>query len=399
MTSSNKASGFITLTVVLIIVLLITALTLMTGKMLVGEQRSASNQMRYHEAMNAAQVGLDKAAVQLMSDFSVRTNFTHLTAAPYYRVTFGNVTDITLGSSIIQAVTVTSVGTSGYSANSTTSTDAESQVTVSQQIVSISPISSTPAAPLTVAAGMAAGGNFSVAANPNGGGPGVPVSIWSSGSVDIGSSSSTCGQQEYYDGTCSASPYSSKAAEKNSDIVDNDLVNFPKDLLAYIFNGSTSYTEVIDDVKASYANDPAEAALHVGADGTGLENCDKLAKTSNGIYVITGLGGCEIGADQQIGTQDKPVILLVVNGNFKMNGGSNVYGIVFAYTDATDIDNVTYDVNINGTATLHGALVANYKLGNSSGTYNAVYDAEALGNLPTTVRSIVATVPGSWRDW
>lgn len=37
MTSSNKASGFITLTVVLIIVLLITALTLMTGKMLVGE--------------------------------------------------------------------------------------------------------------------------------------------------------------------------------------------------------------------------------------------------------------------------------------------------------------------------------------------------------------------------
>lgn len=344
--------------------------------------------------MNAAQVGLDKAAVQLMSDFSVRTNFTHLTAPPYYQVTFGDVTDITLGSSVIQAVTVTSVGTSGYSANSATSTDAESQVTVSQQIVSISPISSTPAAPLTVAAGMAAGGNFSVAANPNGGGPGVPVSIWSSGSVGIGSSSSTCGQQEYYDGACSASAYSSNAAGKNADIVDEDDENFPEDLLAYIFNGSTSYTEVIDDVKASYANDPAEAALHIGADGTGLANCDNLDTTSNGIYVIK--GACTV---DDVGTRDEPVILLVVNGDFTMNANSEVYGIVFAYTDAANIETVPYDISINGTATLYGALVANYKLGNSNGSYNAVYDAEALGNLPTTVRSIVATVPGSWRDW
>ncbi len=394
MTSSNKASGFITLTVVLIIVLLITALTLMTGKMLMGEQRSASNQMRYHEAINAAQVGLDKATVQLMADFSNRTDFKNLGTAPYYQVTFGKVTDITLGSSIVQAVTVSSVGTSGYSANAATSESAESQATVSQQIVSISPISSTPAAPLTVAAGMAAGGNFSVAANPNGGGPGVPVSIWSSGNVNVGSSSSTCGQQEYYDSTCSSLPYSSNAAGKNSDIVDNDTVNFPDDLLAYIFNGSTSYTEVIDDVKASYANDPAEAALHVGAAGLGLANCNNLTTASNGIYVVK--GDCTVS---NVGTRDKPVILLVVNGNFTMNANSKVYGIVFAYTDAKNTDTVPYDIKINGTATLYGAMVANYKLGNSNGSYNAVYDAEALANLPTTVRSIVATVPGSWRDW
>ena len=75
-----------------------------------------------------------------------------------------------------------------------------------------------------------------------------------------------------------------------------------------------------------------------------------------------------------------------------------VYGVVFAYTDAADINNVPYDISINGTATLHGALVANYKLGNSNGSYNAVYDAEALKNLPNTVKSITATVPGSWQD-
>lgn len=196
MTSFNKASGFITLTVVLIIVLLITALTLMTGKMLMGEQRSASNQVRYHEAMNAAQAGLDKAIIQLMDNFENQTNLNHLTAAPYYHVTFGNVVEVPLGSSTIKTVTINSVGTAGYSASSATSTNAESQATVSQQVLSISPISATPAAPLTVAAGMAAGGNFTVAANPNGGGPGVPISIWSKNTVAVGSSSSTCGQQE-----------------------------------------------------------------------------------------------------------------------------------------------------------------------------------------------------------
>ncbi len=393
MTNFNKTSGFITLTVVLIIVLLITGLTLMTGKMLMSEQRTASNQVRYHEATNAAQMGIDKAVAQLMASFANRSAISSA-EAPYYKVSFGDVSEITIGSTTLKSMVITSEGTSGYSADSESPDDAESKVTINQTVVSVSPISSTPAAPLTVAAGMAAGGNFSVAANPNGGGPGVPVSIWSSGIVNIGSSSSTCGQQEYYDGTCSSLAYSSNAEGKNADVVDQDTDNFPGDLLAYIFNGSSTYTEVIEDVKASYATDPALSALHIGADGLGLDNCDALDTSSSGIYVVT--GNCRV---DDVGTLAAPVILLVVNGNFTMNANSDVYGVVFAYTDATDKDNAPYDISINGTATLHGALVANYKLGNSNGSYNAVYDAEALANLPTTVRSITATVPGSWQDW
>ena len=203
MTNFKKTSGFITLTVVLIIVLLITGLTLMTGRMLMSEQRAASNQVRYHEAANAAQMGVDKAVVQLMNNFTDHSVI-ETTEAPFYSVTFSDISEITIGSSNLKSTTITSVGKSGYSSESSLVDNAESKVTVRQTVVSMSPISSTPAAPLTVAAGMAAGGNFSVAANPNGGGPGVPVSIWSSGTVNIGSSSSTCGQQEYYDKTCSS---------------------------------------------------------------------------------------------------------------------------------------------------------------------------------------------------
>ena len=391
MTSFNKASGFITLTVVLIIVLLITALTLMTGKMLMGEQRSASNQVRYHEAMNAAQAGLDKAIIQLMDNFENQTNLNHLTAAPYYHVTFGNVVEVPLGSSTIKTVTINSVGTAGYSASSATSTNAESQATVSQQVLSISPISATPAAPLTVAAGMAAGGNFTVAANPNGGGPGVPISIWSKNTVAVGSSSSTCGQQEYYDGTCSLEAYSSSKAGINSDILANDP-NFPADLLSYIFNGSTSVQDVIDSVKSSYSS-TAQIALHIGASGTGLTNCSSLDTSSKGIYVIRGT--CSPPGD--VGSRAFPVILLVVNGSFTMNANKNIYGIIFTYTEPSATG--TYDVMLNGGATIYGALVSNFELGNSNGTYNAVYDAETLSNLSNSVESIVSTIPGSWRDW
>ncbi len=393
MTNFKKTSGFITLTVVLIIVLLITGLTLMTGRMLMSEQRAASNQVRYHEAANAAQMGVDKAVVQLMNNFTDHSVI-ETTEAPFYSVTFSDISEITIGSSNLKSTTITSVGKSGYSSESSLVDNAESKVTVRQTVVSMSPISSTPAAPLTVAAGMAAGGNFSVAANPNGGGPGVPVSIWSSGTVNIGSSSSTCGQQEYYDKTCSSLAYSSNAEGKNSDIVDGQHVpdQFPEDLLAYIFNGSSSYTDVIEDVKATIT-DTTLLATHIGTDGTGLDNCDDLNTASSGIYVVT--GDCRV---DDVGTQIAPVIILVVNGNFTMNANSDVYGVVFAYTDAADINNVPYDISINGTATLHGALVANYKLGNSNGSYNAVYDAEALKNLPNTVKSITATVPGSWQD-
>lgn len=46
-------------------------------------------------------------------------------------------------------------------------------------------LAGTPAAPLTVAGGMAVGGNFTVVANPNGGDLEKPLSIWTNDYVDL----------------------------------------------------------------------------------------------------------------------------------------------------------------------------------------------------------------------
>lgn len=390
MISFNKSSGFITLTVVLIIILLVTALTLMTGRMLLNEQRTASNLVRYHEAANAAQFGLDKAIAQLILDSENRTNIAVTSTAPYYNVTFGTATTVNVGGNTMDVIPITSIGRSGYSAGATASTEAESHVTIEQQIVIVPALSAAPAAPITVAAGIAAGGNFSVAANPNGGGPGVPVSIWSENTVNIGSSSSTCGQQEYADGTCSSSPYSSNKTGKESDIVDNDTVNFPDNLLAYIFNGSQTIQDVIDYVKQAYPE--SEYSTRLGT-GNGLADCSSLNTGSKEIYIVR--GNCNPPGD--VGSADTPVVLLVVNGDLTLNANKNIYGLVFAY--AENPATATYDITLNGNATVYGALVANYELGNSNGTYNAVYDADVLSKLKNQVNSIIALVPGSWRDW
>jgi hypothetical protein len=45
-------------------------------------------------------------------------------------------------------------------------------------------------------------------------------------------------------------------------------------------------------------------------------------------------------------------------------------------------------------------LISNHEVGNANGTYNAVYDAEALSNIQNNQDFVsLYKVPGSWRDW
>ena len=397
MTNFKNTSGFITLTVVLIIVLLITALSLMTGKMLMTEQRSASNQVRYHEAMNAAQAGLDKAIAQVQSadDFDDLIDFDSTSSPPYYHVEFGDITEITLGSNTVKSVTINAVGTSGYSAD--IEANAESQVTLNQKVVAFPTISGLPYAPLTVAAGMAIGGNFIVAANPNGGGPGVPLSIWSEEIItesDITGSFSSCGQQEYADNQCDDNPYSNKD-NVGSDILSDDD-GFPSNLLAYVFSGNQTIQDVIEDTIQMY---PEADNYYVDRIGDGEINqpetvCDNLVKAgsaASGRYIIK--GGCAING--VIGSLENPVQLLIWDGDLTLNANTVIWGLVFTYSDSA----TEYDVKLNGGAVLHGVFVSNFGLKISNGQFDAVYDANVLKNLVSQSNPIVATVPGSWRDW
>ncbi|MCD8547505.1 MAG: pilus assembly PilX N-terminal domain-containing protein [Aeromonadaceae bacterium] len=373
MISSRPAAGFTTLTITLIVVILVTALSLMTGKILMGEQRVAANEMRYRAALASAQAGLDEAIARVGADLTFRGPLTR-NSGTFYSVTFDADQQIPVGTGQLPLLSLRSVGTSE---------DGEGQVILHQQVVISDVVAGTPDAPLTVAAGMAVGGNFNVGANPNGGGSGVPLSIWTDGNVELTTGSgNTCGLQEYYDGNCSSAAYSS-AGNKQADILDNDTVNFPADLLKYVFG--------VPDTDEGMAQ-LEERLAKLGR--VPLTGCTSLNTSSSGFYIVD--GSCSGGS---MGSRDHPVVVLVRNGDLTINANSEIYGMVFTY-DKVPGDANTYDVKLNGGATVYGALIANHKLGTANGTYNAVYDAETLQNIQDGQEfSYVARVPGSWRDW
>lgn len=397
MISTKKASGFITLTIVLIIVILITALTLFTGKMLMNEQRTASNVSRYHEATNYAQTGLDKAVIQLRDDFDNHTSLSKLDEPPYYHVSFGSNKEIKLGKNTINAVTITSIGTSGYAANSSASSTAESQATVSQDVVKIPTISGSIDSPLTIAAGVNLTGSVNVVANPNGGGPSVPLSVWTKDEVtedDLAGNFNSCGQQEYYAATCDEDSYSD-STKLNSDILSDDP-DFPENLLAYVFAGAQTMQDVIDDTKQMYsdANDYYTDRIGDGTINSAATVCANMKNKGSaayGRYIIK--GECDIKTT--IGSKDKPVQIVIWDASFKFNAGGEVYGMIFNYAD----DGNSYDIAANGGAVIYGVFLSNYQMKISGGGFDAVYDADVVANMADTSTPIIASVPGTWRDW
>lgn len=384
---NSKAGGYVTLVVTIIILLIVTALGLITAKMLVTEQQASINQLRYREAMAAAEAGLEAALVKLELDADWRGMLTSSAAAPFYEVTVADAVSIPSGDATVMVIQLTASGSSGAAVGSLAS---EAGATLRQQAILDHVIAGAPGAPLVVAAGMAAGGNFTVAANPNGGGAGVPLSIWSGSAVSVGASSQTCGLDEYYSGTCNSSAYTNKTTTGNDILVGSASATpptFPPDLVQYIFGNKS-----VDEIKIM-------AGENVYA------NCNSLSADSAGLYFIE--GDCVPSSDVGCKVADYPacthtlntVVLFIKDGNFRLNANRKFYGLVFNY-DSNPAAAPDYDITINGTATLFGAMVANYELGKSNGTYNAVYDAEVMDDIQTGLPfSRIYKIPGSWRDW
>lgn len=279
--SSKNSRGFITLTITLIIIILVTILSLMTGRMLMNEQRSNSNSLRYKEAASSAQAGIDAALTRLSLNNDFRGDFSNTTGS-FYQVSFGTDSEIEAGEGTLPVVSIVSVGTSGYSPGSNNSDDAESKVTIQQKAIIGNILSGTPDSPLTVAAAMTAGGSFNVVANPNGGGPGVPLSIWSAETVNMSGNINTCALQGVtFDSNgnatsvCNANLYSEKD-NKNSDILDDDP-NFPSNLLLYMFG--------VKDLEAFLAKYYTDKDI--------LPNCNSITSASTGVFVVD--GDCTLG--------------------------------------------------------------------------------------------------------
>ncbi|WP_108652182.1 pilus assembly PilX N-terminal domain-containing protein [Dongshaea marina] len=369
----RKLSGFTTLTITLIMVLFITTITLVTGKVMVTDRRIVANEIRYQQALVAAQAGINDAIARLSRDINWRESFPltltgSQASGASYNVAAVNEAPIAIADDLMPLVTFTSTGSSA---------DGLARSTVHEQVTVSFSIAAIPDAPLMVAGGVDVG-SLTVATNPNGGGPGVALSIWSDALVDLSNGSGhTCNQEEFYYGYCSSQSIS-EFDNKQADILDNDP-NFPANLIAYLFG--------ID----SDASGMAE--LEYRADS--ISNCALLTLASSGFYIVDGV--CNLSG--QVGTQKYPVTLLVRNGDLVMNSDLKFYGLLFSY-DSVPSGGVAYEIEMIDGAMIYGALISNHELESADGEYTVVYDEATLNNIKTgQAFSLVNRVPGSWRDF
>ncbi len=365
-----RQRGAVVLISVVMLMVLVGSVTAYTARVKSLEYKIMLNEQNQTSAFFAAEAGLMHGLGELASDpdwdgtpvaLNQGDNTSFNVSAARQQI------DRVAGS--IDLITLTASGTSA---------DGLANSRVQEQAILYSVLANPPDVPLIVSGGLHVSGNFEVAANPNGGGTGVPLSIWSDGEVDMNNGSgTTCGLQEFSDGVCSSQPYSEKGFQ-DLDIVDNDP-NFPTDLFQYMFNLPESQWP----------------SLRADADQR-LTSCDSLGPGTLGLIWVD--GSCSINANAVVGSPDDPVILVVSDGDITMNGGAVLNGILFSFRKPGTL--LDFELNMVGGAQVNGVVASNHQVGHSNGTYNAVYDADVLAQIMQhDAFKRVARVPGSWRDF
>jgi len=356
----------ILLTVVLLLIM-VTLITLYTGKIQTFEHQIVINTQNQKWAQLSAKAGLDQGLGMLKVNKFL----------PGVEVS-GNLEDNS--TFIISAISedlpgsrkLVTIKASGKSA------DGLAKATVSEQSLVYPILFNQPPAPLMVKHGFSSAGEFEVASNPDGRGIAAPLSLWSDAVVTLsGTHHHSCVLSEFHTGNCSTNTYSDHSI-KQPDIADGSA-SFPEDLLSYLFNiPSTEWIQ-----------------LQQQSDFL-LADCDTLGIGSWGVIWVN--GDCDVSASTQIGSQSEPVILVIFDGNVVFQNNVILYGLLFSFRPADSIK--VLDINMQTHSVVFGAVVTNYQLGTKGVLTRVVFHADVIQKLQDSKRlQRVARVPGSWHDF
>jgi Tfp pilus assembly protein PilX len=457
-TAPSKQRGYATLAISMVILVALTLMTLFAGRVGMMETKTSANDVRAKEAQGAAEGAIEEGLAYLSVNGDQIQTWTWA-ACPAVGTAINTLTELacndgngdSVGAGYIHIANVQGnpgqidgyntppalgTGASTYRLHFLTKENAHAAGTqpypravitmvaegfgadnsarslVRQSFNHFNPTAGTVASPLMAAGTIPITGTFHVVANPNGGGPGVPVSVWSESDVTGSGSGATCHIQEFLDSdspsgsqsytdpltgethditlctscTCPASDPISDSGIENYDILDIDSnvgvnpdTTFPTDLFQYVFGIPGSEWETIYD------------------DAQKPGDCSSLDNTSSGIFWIDGL--CDFGNASQVGSYEKPV-LIVAEGGFKANGNGEIFGLLFAYDPAIPKGTATLDVQLNGGPTVYGAVISNQNVSLPNGTYRMRYDEQVLKNVSQNPGGPgLGKLPGTWSDY
>lgn len=427
MTEVKKQQGMVTIIVAVVILVVITIMVLFAARVGIFDQRMSANEARYKEAFAIAEAGLDFAAERFESEFTrlydgsnnTTSNTTLLTVLansqfasntkidgttpeanePYFTATIID-SGVSPTGSAINAYTVVATGVGS---------DGTATATIQRQF-SMAYVfgGAVPEVPIIVGGSVGTGGNFNIVANPNGGGPGVPVSIWTgpnNSDVTVTSSSATCHFEFYVGGNAQCSNPSGKQENISRgtnpataissydptypDILPNDP-DFPTDLFNFVFGVPRDSWKTIETQTRSETND-----TQVGTDCSAMVAAGTAAGIGFPIWWVN--GNCSISGGPIIGSTDNPVILIVADGQLKVTGGAQINGVVFLFDKP---GGGSPSASLGGTTEIVGSFVSDAGGSAMSGSYSVVYDPSIVDSFVSDGSNYsFAWIPGSWRDF
>lgn len=258
------------------------------------------------------------------------------------------------------------------------SADSLAKATVMEKALVYPILINPPPAPLMVKHGYSSDGEFEVVSNPDGLGSAAPLALWSDVVIDLsGTNHHSCMLNVFNQGNCITQSYSNENV-KLTDIAD-DSASFPADLASYLFNI------------------PSTEWIHLEQESDlVLADCDTLDIGSWGVIWVN--GDCIISASTQVASDAEPIILVVFDGKVEFATDVVMYGLLFSFKPAGSIKSL--DINMQSDSAVFGAVVSNYQLGTSSDLTRVIYHADVMQNLQTNKKlQRVARVPGSWHDF
>ena len=416
--------GAAALLTAVILLIGVTLVVIFAARVGILDQKISGNEVRHKEAFSNAEAGLEQAASFLRANPNLHAGATadgwatctgNTSTFPCNiagaQLVFATVASGAISSSVQTLAAIpdadsylvkTAAGTVaiGQGASDDGTGAAVAQVTYAQASL----LTPGELPPLMLPTGDLSG-NFNVVPNPNGGGPGVPISVWAKDTLDTtGANWKTCDHGEFKDGTsvcmdtkgdgvsgddwgaCSCDVERSNSTDVSEDIVTYPAADFPNSPFAYVFGDDGTITA------AGQLTLEAEIQARAQATGLVLNDCDSLESDFSGLTTSALVwinGDCDTGANANIGSRDKPIIL-VIDGDLTINANSELWGIVVGLAE----------FNLNGGPVIHGSAIADIEGDLTNGTYSQVYDESVFINLrDDTINTEITKMQYSWRDF
>ncbi|WP_240919980.1 hypothetical protein [Paraglaciecola sp. 20A4] len=258
------------------------------------------------------------------------------------------------------------------------SSDELGSQSVREQVLRFPLLNIVPKAPLISSVPLSSAVTFLLGANPNGGGNGVPVSLWADEDIaPLGLNSRTCALQSFDENRCARDVYSNRS-NAGDDVLQNHE-QFPVDVLDYFFHIREFDWRLLK----------SEASIIE-------QDCGAATLGANRVIWIE--GECALEVNQRIGSESTPVILILVDSALLMPSDSHIFGVVIQLS--TTFPSVPKRIAMAVNSQLTGSLILLSPINESVSQFAIRYNKSVLDKLQQDAdMQRLSRVSGSWRDF